>query len=127
LTAVGTLAQSPSLSLSLRHFQPFFPPQSLHAFVVDPPAFSPQLAGRCPVSPSRFGITDLFEPPRLPIFLITSLGGVAVRAARLSHHFTGPALAGVTLLYQMRHRFALARRAYHFPSTSSFINAKSNA
>ncbi|MBK9139067.1 MAG: cation:proton antiporter [Verrucomicrobia bacterium] len=41
-------------------------------------------------------------------------------APRLTHHFAGPALAQLQLPLERSHRLAFPRRAYHFPSSSSF-------
>jgi hypothetical protein len=44
---------------------------------------------------------------------------VALRAARLHDHFTSPALRHFEDSLKVCDRLAFARRAYHFPSTSS--------
>lgn len=51
---------------------------------------------------------------------------VALRAARLHDHLAGPALRHFEASLKVCERFAFARRAYHFPSTSSLSIALSS-
>ena len=114
--------QPPALRLFLGHFQPFPPPQPLHALVIHEPALPTQQPCNPPIAIPAIHRRQLDHPIHQPRFIRRHGARVPVRRPRVADHATGPPLRDRPLAADARHRLPASGRAQKFPEATSLEN-----
>ena len=101
----------PSFGLFLWHLQTLLPPDSLDAFVIDPPAFLMKQGGDPPISVAPLLPGQAHDPAAEGRFLIPVNRHILLGTSALSHHSTRPAFGDRERVLRMADRLSASGRA----------------
>ena len=119
--------QPPALGLLLGDFQPFPPPQPLHALVIYRPALPTQQPRNPPIAlPPRLR-RQRDDPGHQPWLIIRPPRPMPVGRPRLPQHSACPPLRHAQPVADQGHRLPASRRAQKFPEATSLRIDLSNA
>ncbi len=121
-TDTGSISQPkpPALWLSLRHFKPLPPPDSVDPLQIHPPAFCTQQSPHPPIAISAIGRGKADDCRSQRLFIIADDRTPALRRTGLSDHGACTALRDRRPGAHMLDTIAAAGGAQYFPSIASF-------
>ena len=105
---------------SLRYFQAFSTPKSIHAFAIHKPSYSSQRPGDHPITVPKLAASQLHHPTHQRLLFVTLATLISLTAARLIDHGTGPPLGHAERAFQLFDCCTLPGRAHQFPSEMCF-------